>query len=211
MDFREIGTFEQVFFRNLVSLVFAAAVVVRNRVPVWDEMKCCPLPMLGRSFFGFLGILLFFYAVANAPQTDVAMLNRSSPGLCDAVRMSVFERAPYSCKNRLRGYVPDWRIYRHESNLWWKVHSSTGRRLNGSCLQRYRLHLSLLLHPKSGVSYDYPAFFSVQHRCRRATHDPEFYHSKSKNVDNASFYRHLCSLRSVFPHLRLSSSACVGG
>lgn len=75
----EISTFEQVFFRNLVSLVLTIFMVLKENIHVREEMRSCQLPMMGRSVFGFLGILFFFYAVANAPQTDVAMLNRASP------------------------------------------------------------------------------------------------------------------------------------
>lgn len=75
----KVGTFEQTFFRNLISLFIAFSMVKKNNVAVVAEIKRGFWPLLARSFFGFVGVLLFFYATANANQTDVAMLNRSSP------------------------------------------------------------------------------------------------------------------------------------
>lgn len=75
----EVGTFEQTFFRNLVSLIIAAGMVRRERLDVVQEMKRGRWALWGRSFFGFLGVLLFFYAAGHARQADVAMLNRASP------------------------------------------------------------------------------------------------------------------------------------
>lgn len=75
----EVHTFEQVFFRNLISFFVAAFMVRRHHINPIPEIKKGGWALFGRSFFGFLGILLFFYAIAGAPQADVAMLNRSSP------------------------------------------------------------------------------------------------------------------------------------
>lgn len=75
----EVATFEQVFFRNLISLIIAAVMVRREKLPVFQEIRRGSWALFGRSFFGFLGIVLFFYATSHAKQADVAMLNRSSP------------------------------------------------------------------------------------------------------------------------------------
>ncbi|WP_455580827.1 DMT family transporter [Dysosmobacter sp.] len=75
----EVGTFEQTFFRNLISLLIAAGMVRREKRPVLREIRQGGWALWGRSFFGFLGIVLFFYATGHARQADVAMLNRSSP------------------------------------------------------------------------------------------------------------------------------------
>lgn len=75
----EVPTFEQVFFRNFVSLIIAAVMVKREKLPVVKEIRRGGWALLGRSFFGFLGIVLFFYATGHARQADVAMLNRASP------------------------------------------------------------------------------------------------------------------------------------
>ncbi|MEA4993019.1 MAG: DMT family transporter [Oscillibacter sp.] len=73
-----VETFEQAFFRNLVSLFVALLMVKKAGTHPLREMRGKPA-LWGRSFFGFSGIVLFFYAAANAPQTSVAMLNRASP------------------------------------------------------------------------------------------------------------------------------------
>lgn len=75
----EVGTFEQTFFRNLVSLIIAAVMVRQEKLRVFQEMKKGGWALWGRSFFGFLGVVLFFYAAGNARQADVAMLNRAAP------------------------------------------------------------------------------------------------------------------------------------
>lgn len=79
MSSSEVGTFEQVFFRNLISLIIASIAVHREHIQILPEIKKGGKAIWGRSFFGFLGIVLFFYATANARQADVAMLNRASP------------------------------------------------------------------------------------------------------------------------------------
>ena len=56
----EVGTFEQTFFRNLVSLIIAAVMVRRENLQVFQEIKRGGWALWGRSFFGFLGIVLFF-------------------------------------------------------------------------------------------------------------------------------------------------------
>lgn len=75
----DVGTFEQTFFRNLVSMVLAIGMVRRSKADVLAECRRGGWALWGRSFFGFLGIVLFFYATGRARQADVAMLNRSSP------------------------------------------------------------------------------------------------------------------------------------
>lgn len=79
MSSSEVGTFEQVFFRNLISLIIAGITVYREKLRIIPEMKKGGWSLWGRSFFGFLGIVLFFYATGHARQADVAMLNRASP------------------------------------------------------------------------------------------------------------------------------------
>lgn len=75
----EVGTFEQVFFRNLVSLLIAGVMVRRERLNIVREVRQGKWAVWGRSFFGFVDMLFFFYAANHAPQANVAMLNRASP------------------------------------------------------------------------------------------------------------------------------------
>ena len=74
MSSAEVGTFEQVFFRNLISMIVAGITVHKAKIDLIPEMKKGGLALWGRSFFGFLGIVLFFYATSHARQADVAML-----------------------------------------------------------------------------------------------------------------------------------------
>lgn len=73
-----VGTMQQVFFRNLVSLFIVGAVIFRKKLPFLGEKQFQPA-LCARSFFGFVGVIMLFYATANARQADVAILNRSSP------------------------------------------------------------------------------------------------------------------------------------
>ncbi|WP_308588985.1 DMT family transporter [uncultured Oscillibacter sp.] len=73
-----VTTMQQVFFRNLVSLLLVGLVIRRKKLPFWGE-KRYQLPLFARSFFGFVGIIMLFYATANARQADVSILSRTSP------------------------------------------------------------------------------------------------------------------------------------
>ena len=75
----EIGTFEQTFFRNLVSLFIALWMARRAKLNIRKEFQNGKWAIWARSVFGFLGVVLLFYATANARQMDVAMLNKSAP------------------------------------------------------------------------------------------------------------------------------------
>lgn len=73
-----VGTLQQVFFRNLVSLLVVGAVIWKKKLPFLGEKKYQPA-LCARSFFGFVGVIMLFYATAHARQADVAILNRTSP------------------------------------------------------------------------------------------------------------------------------------
>ena len=73
-----VSTMQQVFFRNLISLLLVGFVIWRKKLPFCGE-KQYQLPLFARSFFGFIGIIMLFYATANARQADVAILSRTSP------------------------------------------------------------------------------------------------------------------------------------
>lgn len=74
----EIGTMEQVFFRNLVSVFIAGSILYRKKLPLFGDKKDQPA-LCARSFFGFVGVIMLFYAAANARQADVAVLSRTAP------------------------------------------------------------------------------------------------------------------------------------
>ena len=73
-----VGTLQQVFFRNLVSLIAVGIVIWKRNLPFLGEKQYQPA-LFARSFFGFVGVIMLFYATANARQADIAILSRTSP------------------------------------------------------------------------------------------------------------------------------------
>ena len=130
----EVGTFEQTFFRNLVSLIIAAVMVRRENLQVFQEIKRGGWALWGRSFFGFLGIVLFFYAAGHARQADVAMLNRASPVFVTLL----------AGQDRLNDPVSCGRIYRHAAVLRLQPVPASGG-FAGSGGIRHGLHHVVLL------------------------------------------------------------------
>lgn len=75
-----IGVMEQVFFRNFISLFVAFYFIKKNKLPMFGERKYQPA-LFARSLFGFLGIILLFYASRHAFQADVTILSKIAPFL----------------------------------------------------------------------------------------------------------------------------------
>lgn len=73
-----IGTMEQVFFRNSISFIIALVLIKRNNSSFFGSKEDQPA-LFWRSFLGFLGVVFGFYAVRNANQVDVTILNKLSP------------------------------------------------------------------------------------------------------------------------------------
>ena len=73
-----IGTMEQVFCRNLISMAISFVLLRRSHLPLLGGRKYQPA-LLARSFCGFIGVVMLFYATAGARQADIAVLNRTSP------------------------------------------------------------------------------------------------------------------------------------
>lgn len=71
---------EQVFFRNIVSLVICLVIIRRNGLSMFGERKYQPLLFM-RSIFGLLGLVSLFYAASRAAQADVTILSKLSPFL----------------------------------------------------------------------------------------------------------------------------------
>ena len=74
----DLPAVQKSFFRNLVALFFAAAVLVKKRPAVKME-KADWWYMFLRSSFGTLGVLCNFYAVDHLLLADASMLNKMSP------------------------------------------------------------------------------------------------------------------------------------
>lgn len=73
-----IGTMQQVFCRNLISMFIAFLLLRRGRLSYLGPREY-QLPLFVRSFLGFVGVVMLFYATTGARQADVALLNRTSP------------------------------------------------------------------------------------------------------------------------------------
>lgn len=73
-----IGTLQQVFFRNLISLIIVGPIIHKQGLSFLGEKKYQPA-LCARSLFGFLGVIMLFYATANARQADVAIISRTTP------------------------------------------------------------------------------------------------------------------------------------
>lgn len=71
---------EQVFFRNIVSLVICFVIIRRHGLSMFGEKKYQPLLFM-RSVFGLLGLVSLFYAASRAAQADVTILSKLSPFL----------------------------------------------------------------------------------------------------------------------------------
>ena len=72
-----IGTMQQVFFRNAVSFLIAFCSIIRAGVPVTVRPGVRWLVFI-RSLFGFLAVVVLFYAFNNGRQADVTTLSRTS-------------------------------------------------------------------------------------------------------------------------------------
>ena len=75
-----IPLMEQVFFRNIVSLIISFFIILKSNGSYFGGKKHQPL-LFTRSVMGMLGLVSLFYASANAYQADVTILSRLSPFL----------------------------------------------------------------------------------------------------------------------------------
>ena len=75
----DISSFEKSFFRNLVAIFFAFAILKKQHVPLSAGNKSNYKYLIARSFLGTLGIFCNFYAVDHLVIADANMLNKLSP------------------------------------------------------------------------------------------------------------------------------------
>lgn len=73
-----IPVFEKVFFRNLVSLILAYAMLRNNQAKMFGEKENRKL-LMARALLGLVGVAMYFYAINNLILADSAMLNKLSP------------------------------------------------------------------------------------------------------------------------------------
>ncbi|WP_156255389.1 DMT family transporter [Sandarakinorhabdus oryzae] len=73
---QSLHSFEIVFFRNFIGLLFLVPMMLRNRGLIrLDRMKV----HLGRATSGFIATMGTFYAVANAPLATTLAINYTAP------------------------------------------------------------------------------------------------------------------------------------
>lgn len=75
---KEISLMEQVFFRNLISVIISFIALRRKKLSLLGSRAHQPA-LMARSIFGFLGIVLLFYATQYAKLADVNIFSRTSP------------------------------------------------------------------------------------------------------------------------------------
>lgn len=83
----DVPTIQKTFFRNLIALIVAGAVLLKNRAPVLPP-KGARLDVLLRSVAGYIGVICNFYALGSLTLSDASLLNKMSPFF--AVIFSIF-------------------------------------------------------------------------------------------------------------------------
>ena len=73
-----VSVFQQIFIRNFVSIVFCVYFIHKDHASYFGGKKSQPYLLL-RSFGGFMGLLLAFYATRHALLADVAIVTRTGP------------------------------------------------------------------------------------------------------------------------------------
>ncbi|OCA98946.1 DMT family transporter [Clostridium beijerinckii] len=74
----DLPSFQKTFFRNIVSLMVAFALISKHRGNFFGQ-KNNQKTLLIRSIFGTLGILFNFYSIDKLVLSDANMLNKLSP------------------------------------------------------------------------------------------------------------------------------------
>ncbi len=74
----DLPSIQKSFFRNLIALLLAAFLLIRDRKELHFE-KCSTGLLILRSIFGTIGVLCNFYAVDHLVMSDASMLNKLSP------------------------------------------------------------------------------------------------------------------------------------
>lgn len=83
----ELPTIQKAFFRNLIALISASAVMIKKRVGILPA-KGARLDVLLRSVMGFIGVICNFYALGRLNLSDASLLNKMSPFF--AIIFSIF-------------------------------------------------------------------------------------------------------------------------
>jgi drug/metabolite transporter (DMT)-like permease len=83
----DLPSFQKAFFRNFVALIFTTVVILKEHQSFIPKKGSLP-SLLGRAFFGSVGLLCNFYAIDHLVLADANMLNKLSPFF--AIIFSVF-------------------------------------------------------------------------------------------------------------------------
>ena len=83
----DLPVFQKAFFRNIVALIFVTGIMLKRKIGFVPDKKNVPA-LLGRSFFGTVGLLCNFYAIDKLVLADANMLNKLSPFF--AIVFSIF-------------------------------------------------------------------------------------------------------------------------
>lgn len=83
----DLPAMQKAFFRNFVAMIFVFIMMLREKVGFIPPKDHIP-DLLGRSFFGTLGLICNFYALGTLNLSDANMLNKLSPFF--AIIFSVF-------------------------------------------------------------------------------------------------------------------------
>lgn len=74
----EIPLMEQIFFRNIISLIVCFFIIRREKLSLLGGKVHQPL-LITRSLFGLLSMVSLFYAAVRANQADITILSKLSP------------------------------------------------------------------------------------------------------------------------------------
>lgn len=83
----DLPVFQKAFFRNVVALIFVTGIMLKRKIGFVPDKKNVPA-LLGRSFFGTVGLLCNFYAIDKLVLADANTLNKLSPFF--AIVFSIF-------------------------------------------------------------------------------------------------------------------------
>ena len=83
----DLPAMQKAFFRNFVAMIFVFIMMLREKVGFIPPKEHIP-DLLGRSYFGTLGLICNFYALGTLNLSDANMLNKLSPFF--AIIFSVF-------------------------------------------------------------------------------------------------------------------------
>ncbi|MDO5017725.1 MAG: DMT family transporter [Lagierella massiliensis] len=73
-----IPLFEQVFFRNLITLFICGYLCIKSGDKLLGHKKNQHL-LIGRSLLGYIGVVTYFFAINHLDSADATILQKSSP------------------------------------------------------------------------------------------------------------------------------------